>query len=176
MKKYIITGGASSGKSTLLAELGARGLYTVEEAAKEIILHKQQKGVGEPWLEHDFQDKILDLQIEKEAKIPVDTEIALIDRGLHDSLAYYHYRDQEIPKKLLENILKCDYEKIFFLEPLKFFEKGKYRFEKGMNEAVRIAELIKKTYLNMGYEVIMIPPFSVKERADMVLEYIRKYT
>ena len=169
MQKYIITGGPSAGKTALLRELGSRGIYIIEEAAKNVIFKEQKNGMKEPWLKKDFQEKILDLQLKREGGIPSDKDIVVIDRGVPDGLAYYKHRNQEVPKELLESIAKCEYKKIFFLERLPDYEKTCFRAEEE-EEAQRVSNLIKQTYKELGYEIIMVPSVSVKERAEFVLK------
>jgi len=171
MKKYVLTGGPSSGKTSLLEELGRRGFYAIREAAKDFIIQKQQEGIKEPRLKKDFQEKILDIQLKREAEIPPDKEVVFIDRGLPDGLAFYMHRKQKPLQRLLESIAKCEYEKIFFLEPLHLYEGTGFRTE-SEEESQNISNLLKRLYEDFGYEVVMVPPVSIKERAEFVLKRI----
>ena len=71
-KKYALTGGPSSGKSTLLKELQSRGIYCMKEVAEYIINGELERG-GDilPWINRDaFQKKLLETQLEWEREIP----------------------------------------------------------------------------------------------------------
>lgn len=174
MKKYVITGGPCSGKSTLLKALEKKGFAVVEEAAKEIIFLEKERGLNEPWLEDtflDFQTKIVELQLKKEAEIPPNMGVIFIDRGLPDSLAYFKYRKFKPSKKLLECVKNRDYKKVFFLEQLPMHKKVDYRVE-NEDEASRISRIVKDTYENLGYDLIVVPAFDVEERVNLIIKYI----
>src|SRR3989338_8639425 len=88
IRKYILTGAPGSGKSSILLEIERKGEYIVREAAEDIIKLNQARGVERPWELTDFQDQILDLQIQRENQIPKNIERAFIDRGILGGLAY----------------------------------------------------------------------------------------
>ena len=143
MRKYILTGGPSSGKTSLLEELRKRGFCVVREAAKDFIIQEQQRGVKEPRLKKDFQEKVLDIQLKREEEIPLGKEVVFIDRGIPDGLAFYIHRKQKPPQRLLESIAKCRYEKIFFLEHLNLYEETDFRTETE-EESRNISNILKK--------------------------------
>ena len=172
VKKYIITGPSCAGKSTLVHELEARGFHVIKEVAKSYILEQKEKGVSEPWLREDFQPVMLRLQIENESIIPENASIVFLDRGVHDILAFFLHRKQEVPEELAKKAKNYKYEKVFFLEPLNFFDKEGFRAEKDKDEARVISELIKQAYESKGHEIIMIPAVSVKERAELIIKNI----
>ncbi|MBU1198525.1 MAG: ATP-binding protein [Nanoarchaeota archaeon] len=174
LKKYVLTGGPSSGKSTLLYALQNKGFLIVEESAKEIIYQEKERGINEPWLDKtfpDFQNKIFELQLKKESEIPEDAGVVFFDRGVPDSLIYFEYRKFEPPQKLLDIVGKCGYEKVFLLEQLQTHEKNDYRVE-DEEESKLISGLIRQTYEKLGYDVIVIPPVSVEERLKLILKHV----
>lgn len=169
MRLYVLTGGPGSGKTTLLEELRNRRHMIVKEAAKDIILEEQEKGTKEPWLKRDFQEKIVDLQLKRENDLPRGNAIVFIDRGIPDGLAYCKFRNQKVPRNLYLAMKICDYEKIFLLEKLPDYEKTGFRAEEE-EDAKKISELLKQVYEQLGYEVIVVPPLALKERADFVIK------
>lgn len=170
MRKYIITGPSCSGKSTLIQELEARGFSVIKELAKSHILEQKEKGIDEPWLREDFQPALLNLQFEQESKIPEDANIIFLDRGVHDIVAFFEHRQQQVPEELAKKIKDYKYEKVFFLEQLNFFDKEGFRAEKDASEAKSISKLIRKNYENSGHKIITVPAISVKERADLIVK------
>ncbi len=62
MKRYILTGTPGSGKTSILHELKRQDFRVVEEAATDIIAHKQKRGNLEPHVRPDFIDAIVRLQ------------------------------------------------------------------------------------------------------------------
>jgi len=171
MRLYVITGGPCAGKTTLLQELERRKFLIVAEAAKDVILEEQGKGVAEPWLDKNFQAKISELQMKKEADLPSGNGIVFLDRGVPDGLAYCRFRNQKIPSSLSLAMGKCDYEKVFFLEMLAAYEKTSFRAE-NKGDAKRIAAVIKKTYEGLGFDVISVPPLELAKRADFVIQHL----
>ena len=169
VKKYIITGPSCAGKSTLIQELETRGFHVIKELAKSHILEQQEKGISEPWLRQDFQPALLRLQFEHESRIPEGTSIVFLDRGVHDILAFFLHRKQEVPEELAKKAKNYKYEKVFFLEPLNFFDREGFRAEKDRDEAKAISGLIKQAYESKGHEIIIIPAVSVKERAELII-------
>ncbi len=168
-KKYILTGGPGSGKSSTLLELEARGEFIIREAAEDVIKRYQAHGVQRPWELYDFQGKILYLQIQREARIPENVDIAFIDRGIPDGLAY-----AEVGTAIYKEIQQRTkpYDGIFLIENLGQTETNEVRRESQV-EALKLERKIYKVYKDLGYQVQIIPPASVKERAHTILEYIK---
>ncbi|MCK4670270.1 MAG: AAA family ATPase [Nanoarchaeota archaeon] len=193
MKKYILTGGPGTGKSSILLALEQRGEHIVKEAAEDYIKVRQAQGQPEPWTEPDFQDKILELQLQREEQIPEGIERIFIDRGVADGLAYAE-PGTKIYKKIMAEARKAswidkdqreymfwvriqgDYSryyalsnKVFFIEQLDFTEKTKVRRE-NHKEAVRLGEKLKAIYHRLGYKIIGVPAAKLEERVRRVLQ------
>lgn len=169
-KKYVLTGGPGTGKSSILLALEQRGEYIVREAAEDYIRLRQAQGQPEPWTETDFQNRILELQIQREARIEKGIERAFIDRGLADGLAYAQ-AGTETYERIKQAAEKAGYEKIFLVEDLGKTEKTEIRRE-DHEEAVRLGKKLEKIYQEKGYEVSKIPAGTVEERAEKVLAEI----
>lgn len=168
MKKYILTGGPGTGKSTLILALEKQGEHIIKEAAEDHIKLRQAQGQPEPWTEPDFQDEILDLQIQREQRIPKEAERVFIDRGATDGLAYAQ-PGTEIYKRLLQEAKTRKYEKVFLIETLGTTEKTEVRRE-NHEEAVKLAQKLEQIYKYLGYEVIRIPVGTVQERLEKILK------
>jgi len=91
-KWWVITGGPSTGKSTLLANLGQRGYKTMPEAARVVI----DEGIAAARTvqqirenETQFQVDVLRLKERWEDRIPPQ-ELVLGDRGLLWHIGYHH--------------------------------------------------------------------------------------
>ena len=50
MKRIVISGGPSSGKTTIINELKRAGHYCFDEVSRELILEAQKKGIAQPFL------------------------------------------------------------------------------------------------------------------------------
>ena len=84
-RKYALTGGPGTGKSTLLAELQKKGFYIMKEVAEYLIQREIRPENGRDI----FQKKLLETQLEWEREIPKEREIIFQDRGIPDGIAYY---------------------------------------------------------------------------------------
>ena len=166
---YVITGGPSSGKTTVVDELHHRGYKTITESARHYMELQLINGrdiaeirLGQAQLQH----KVLNRQIELERKLD-KSELTFLDRATPDSLAYYRYLGLPPDKKLTDWLETAHYKKIFVLDllPLKLDE---IRSENESEQRAIHAELIK-VYTERGAEVVMVPVLPPKERADFIL-------
>lgn len=90
---YVITGGPSSGKTTMVNLLRRRGFRTTIEHARHYIDLQRLGGHSIAEIRSrqlEFQRNVLSMQLEKEAALDPD-EIVFVDRALPDSLAYYRF-------------------------------------------------------------------------------------
>ena len=118
---YVITGGPSSGKTTVLKELAKLGYVVYPEAARVFIDKEMKKGKSLKEIrgnEAEFQRKVLKIKVEVEKTAPKD-KIVFFDRAIPDSIAYYQIAGLN-PQEVLRFCPKRKYKKIFFLEQLPF--------------------------------------------------------
>jgi len=159
---YVITGGPSSGKTTIINELSKLGFHTIPEAARLLIDREMTNGKSLGQIREDeleFQEIFLKMKIEIEGKAPKDKTVFL-DRAIPDSIAYYEFWGFNA-KELKELCKEKRYNKIFFLEQLPF--KKDYARVENEEEANRMSEFFFKVYADLGYEIIRIPAMSVGE-------------
>lgn len=168
---YVITGGPSSGKTTVLNELAKLGYTIYPEAARVFIDEEIAKGKSIKEIrgnEAKFQKKILKIKIDIEKTAPKD-KIVFFDRAIPDSIAYYQICGLD-PKKVFKSCRRKVYRKIFFLEQLPF-DQDYARAEDGKT-IKKLNKLLKESYENLGYKVIDIPAISVVERVKRILKEI----
>ncbi len=119
---YVITGAASSGKTTLIKKLEENGYQVVHETARSYFDQEIAKGRNRDDIRGDdqkFQDKVLEMKIEIEKILPKDG-VVFLDRGIPDTVAFcklHNYPENDILKSSVKN---CDYKKIFLLERLPY--------------------------------------------------------
>ena len=168
---YVITGGPSSGKTTVLEELAKLGYLIYPEAARIFIDKEIAKGKSLKEIRSDeakFQREVLKMKIRVENSAPKD-KIVFFDRAIPDSIAYYQICGLNL-KEVLKFCQNKVYRKIFFLEQLPF-DQDYARIED--NETIKkLNKLLKESYQDLGYEVINIPAMSVKERVQKILTEI----
>jgi len=167
-KKIVLTGGPGTGKSSIILALENLGEYTIREAAEDWIKYRQAYGIKEPWLEENFQDNILELQLLRESRIPEKATKLFIDRGIADGLAY------ATPGTTIYERIKCAaektrYDKIFLIEHLEETEKTEVRRE-NHEEALRIGDKLEKVYSELGYHITRIEKAPLSKRVQQVRE------
>lgn len=172
-KKYVLTGGPCTGKTTTLNFLGKRGFQTLPEVPRIIIDHQLSiNGNILPWKEfRSFQKEVLLKQIEFESKLQ-NASIAFLDRGIPDQLAYYRLHKVEPWDFLVETARKVRYDGVFLLDMLPTYETDSARKE-DPETAKKIHSLINESYSDLGYDVVSVPPLSVEERIELILSNVK---
>lgn len=167
-RKFVLTGGPCTGKSSTLKALARKGHQTAGEAARFVIKRELKRGTNTlPWLDRDgFQKAVLKRQLQIESRLNSD---AFLDRGVPDGLVYYRLDRLRPPKVLLESARNNRYDRVFVLEMLPFTEKDDARRE-DPKTMKRIHSLVKKVYRELGYIIIEVPVMSVEDRAAFILE------
>lgn len=170
---YVITGGPSSGKTTVLRELSKLGYLIYPEAARVFIDKEIAKGRRLEEIradEGEFQRKALEMKRELEKEAPKD-KIIFFDRAIPDSIAYYQISGQD-PKEVIKVCQKGVYRKIFLFEQLPF--ENDYARVEGSKTIKKLNKLLRESYEDLGYKVINIPIMTVEERVQKILKELDK--
>jgi len=168
---YVLTGGPSTGKTTLLAALGAHGYVTAPEAARQVIDEGLAKGLTVAQIRRDeaaFQQAIFALKMQLESQLSA-AALTFLDRGMHDSLAYFRYYSYKPTPEMDKAFHASRYRKVFLLEPLPVFDRDYARTETG-DFASRIQTLLFEAYAEYGMEPVTVPPVSVEQRVQFILQ------
>ena len=70
MKRFILTGAPGSGKTAIRRQLELDGFSVIEEAATDIIVAAQARGLEKPWEHPSFLDNIVTLQRDRQLREP----------------------------------------------------------------------------------------------------------
>jgi predicted ATPase len=177
IKKYVITGGPGCGKTSVITGLELNGKYVVREVSETIISFEKALGNLEPWTKAKFQEDIIKLQLQRESLISKEVKEVFLDRGIFDNLAYCIQLNQPVPKILKEyeeNPKNANYMPlVFLLEPLSHWDNNNVRYE-NLEISKKISDLIEQVYINLGFEIVKVPPMPLKERVDFILNKIKK--
>ena len=166
MKKYVITGGPGTGKTTLVELLSSRGYSTVVEASRLLIEEKRKidkdfSPLDNPQL---FQKEVIDYQSKLESEATGET--VFFDRSIVDNYGYSLFYKMPIPE-ILEKSGRNRYDAVFLLDPLPSYAKDSSRIE-DEKTALAIHRAIEEGYKRLGYDVIKVPAISPERRADFV--------
>ena len=167
---YVITGGPSSGKTTMVDLLRKRGYRTTIEHARHYTDLQRLGGrsvadVRSRQLE--FQRGVLSMQIQQEAELDPD-EVVFLDRALPDSLAYYRFLDLPADRLLLDALQRVGYRKVFLLDLLPLAPD--YARTEDTTAQRRIHDLIREVYESLPVPLEEVPVLPPETRADFVLE------
>jgi predicted ATPase len=171
---HVITGGPSTGKTSLQEELAKLGYATVEEAARLVIDDAVAKNMTVTDLRADekrFQDDVVRRRVQDEAKIDTN-QVTFLDRGMQDSLAYYRYYNFTIEDWITELVEDSHYGLVFLMEPLGI-SKDDYARTETLDFTDYITDLLLAVYREYGMEPIIVPPVSVEERVKIIQQHLK---
>ena len=166
---YVVTGGPSTGKSTLLEDLEKRGYKTIPEAARVFIDQEIAKGLTIQEIRSDeqsFQEKVLEMKMETEKGLNLE-ETIFLDRGIPDSESYMLLHNFPIDENLKEAIQNCFYKKVFLLDPLDY--EVDYARTETEDERKKLQKLLREAYEKLGFQVVVVPVMGREQRAEFVL-------
>ncbi|MEO7363953.1 MAG: ATP-binding protein [Candidatus Saccharimonadales bacterium] len=170
---YVITGGPSTGKTTLLAELNRLGFSTVPEAARTVIDQAIERGQTVAELRADeqaFQDLVTKMKQSVEASQATDV-VTFFDRGMHDTLAYLRHYGYPVEDWVRELMDRARYKKVFLLDSLPSYEQDYARTEDSVFSK-GIQKLLHDAYAENGMKPITVPVLPTVERAQFVLSHL----
>lgn len=168
---YVITGAPSSGKTTVLEQIEKLGYCVMPEAARTLIDGDLKRGRTLSEIranESEFQLRVTELKRQIEKELPC-YETIFLDRAMPDSIAYYQLCGLNW-QGLRSNCLRGFYQKVFLMEPLEF--RADYARVESMESAMRLNELLRSAYENLGYKVVTVPTASVEDRTRFILNHM----
>ncbi|NQX85834.1 MAG: AAA family ATPase [Flavobacteriaceae bacterium] len=174
MKRYIITGAPSTGKTTLINSLQENGHTVFEEVSRRIIISEQQKNSNKtPWEDVFGFTKLVYQQTIKELHTPI-LQHAFVDRGLADNIAYLQLKKQPVSDEFLDFDYQKFYHKTVFFCPIweEIYTKDKQRLQ-SFEEAKKLQKLLLNTYQNLGFRILEIPKTNVLKRLQFIVTTIK---
>ncbi len=170
MKKVVITGGPSIGKTTVIELLAARGYATVPEAARLVIIEERVKDSdllpGKNLA--GFQEVVVQKQLALEAA--AEGEIVFLDRSVVDGVAYCRLGNVPVPPEI-HTVGKNRYDHIFLLDSLGIYVEDGVR-SKDLEDAEQLQLLVEEAYKEFGYAIVRVPVLTPEERVDFILARI----
>ncbi|MFD0962881.1 AAA family ATPase [Pseudofulvibacter geojedonensis] len=176
MKRVILTGGPGTGKTTIISTLKKRGFVCFPEISREIILEAQKtRNIDQLFLSHpdEFNEKLLSGRIQQFKNCEqYKPNTVFIDRALPDIVAYNDYVKVSSSKEVINAVNEYRYDFVFIFPPWESIYKNDNERYESFEEAQKIHESLKATYIDLGYEVCEVPIGNVEERANYILNVI----
>lgn len=175
-KRYIITGGPGSGKTSIINYIAQMGYAVMAESATEIIEKDIQKGIDKPWRANDYHSRVAALNKEKQLHAATLNEpIVFFDRGHLDGITYILLQKRELKqdvKDFVESSMIFFETTVFFIENLDHCAQDVNRTET-LEESQEKAFHLEHNYRKLGYNVIKIPIGTVKQRTKKLLDLVK---
>ena len=193
MKRFILTGTSGAGKTAILRQLELDGFSVVEEAATDVIVLEQARGVTEPWTRCSFIDSIVDLQRQRQVRAsyaPEEVqfnevqfnevqfnEVQFHDRSVICTAALAVYLGYPVSSTLARELERIQTESIFqkcvfFIRSLGFITPTPAR-RITFAESLHFERVHEETYRNLNYEIVPIEPGGLSERVAAIKSAIR---
>lgn len=169
----VITGAPSSGKTSVINDLKARGYPVQDEVAREYIEACIARGLSLQDIRADggcdLQQQILRLKTEREATLaPKDT--VFLDRGIPDSMTYFRLAGLDVAAaKAAAGQFR--YDAVFLFDRLPVVHDGVRVEDEVM--AGDIDKMLMQDYRSLGYDPVRVPVMPVEKRTDFILNFMQ---
>lgn len=170
MPRVLITGGPGVGKTTLLAELAARGYETVAESARAIISERRARGQSPRPEPVAFAQEILRRDTEKCHRHPGESGWVFFDRGLVEALGMLH-EVAPLSAPELDAALRAHpfHPFVFVLPPWKEIYTTDAERDHSFPWVEQVHGQVVRWYRSCGYVLHEVPRLPVVARAEFVL-------
>lgn len=165
----VLTGAPCSGKTTVIDALKHLGFTVVPEMARTYIENELKKGKTIETIRRNalaFQRHILYTKVYIENSLSPQ-DLIFLDRGIPDSIAYFRLSNLPAEEPLYFSE-KSRYDAVFLFERLPL-SPDPVRSEDDAT-TIRIQELIRNAYGNLGYTLAKVPVMPVAERVRFILD------
>ena len=171
--RVVITGGPGTGKTSIIECMNEMNLNVFDESSREVTKKHKNNSSGQYFLSNpiDFSNILMNKRKKQfENGSNSTNDYFFYDRGIPDILAYLNFKKIEYKNSMIENVLNFKYDAVFIAEPWKdIYINDSERYET-YDELIEIDICIKKIYKQLGYDIILLPKKSVKDRVTFILE------
>lgn len=175
---YVLTGGPSVGKTSIINELEKQGEPVIHEAASDWIAEKLGLGIFEFWREENIGVDILKMQLEREEPFLSKKGRVFIDRGIFDSRVYA-IQNSLIETQALTALEKIDlntrYAAIFFIQPhtSSDFKPEQTKIRRDTKkEAEELHASLYALYSRHNRFIVVPGDLSPQKRMNFILKYV----
>jgi predicted ATPase len=173
-RRYVITGGPSSGKDDLIEAVHAAGIPCMKDEPGREIYRRHRERLGRHLLREDRREYSLEVL---EAFIAEYTGhihgIRFYNRGIPDGYGWEGFFGLKPTPQLEQASRRYRYDAIFVLDPLDTFEDPDDIVWAKDREIRRVHELVVQGYYDAGYEPVFVSPDSAAARLDFICANLR---
>jgi len=174
--RIVLTGGPSTGKTTIIEQLDALGYICKHEISRQITRQGQKDGIDQLFLKDPlaFSKALFEgrkrqyAQTDNYEKAPV-----FFDRGLPDIVAYMDYLGESAPQSFFKDITHMRYDLVFIFPPWKAIHISDNERYESFEQGQKIYQHILSRYQNLDYDPIEVPTGSVNDRIEFILKFLR---
>jgi predicted ATPase len=172
MIRIVITGGPSTGKTSLINQLSSPDRKIFHEVARIVIKEQLQlKSNKVPWDDiTGFSQLVLKKQIEDFNN--AENTFNIYDRGIPDLIGYMNHGNKTLFKDLELAAKSLTYQFVFILPPWQAIYETDNERRESFKEAIKINQNLTKAYIDLGYTPIEIPQGTLENRLNFILEKI----
>lgn len=173
-RRYVITGGPSSGKDDLIAAVHAAGIPCMATEPGREIYRKHRERLGRHLRREDRREYSLEVLSAFIAEYASHKHgIRFYNRGIPDGYGWEAFFGLRPTAELEEATRLYRYDAIFVLDPLDTFEDPDDIVWAKDREIRRVHELIVQGYYDAGYQPVFVPPDSAAARLDFICANLR---
>jgi predicted ATPase len=174
---YVLTGAPGAGKTAVLRLLEASGYPVVEEAATDVIALGNALGRAEPWHDHDFIDKVITLQRQRQDSVrAAGGATVFFDRSPVCTLALRRYLgfttscllDREVSRVVTEGTYE---PMVFFIRNQGFVQSTAAR-QISFEDSLVFERLHEQVYRDLGFQLVEVPAGPLADRAALIRQTV----
>lgn len=172
---FVLTGGPSSGKTSIINALVTRGVRCVAEAGRQIIQEQVLRGGSAvPWNDaRTFRDLMLSHDLHAYCSNKERSELVIFDRGIVDVLGYSQLVGLEDDLHIHKAIAHYRYSRrVFIAPPWEDIYLNDSERKQTFKEAVATFEAMVLAYESAGYSLVELPLVGVEDRAQLILDMV----
>jgi predicted ATPase len=173
-RRYVITGGPSSGKDDLIETILTAGIPCMEAEPGREIYRKHRERLGRHLRREDRHEYSLEVLQAFIAEYTAHKYgIRFYNRGIPDGYGWEAFFGLGPTPQLEQASRLYRYDAVFVLDPLDTFEDPDDIVWAKDREIRRVHELIVQGYYDAGYEPVFVAPDSAAARLDFLCANVR---